>query len=237
MPVTNYGVLRGKVTDAIPYKSGTDHYQILVIAVKAYRIAVDVYSQFAGTAIAYSPNGNTTLDTDRMVMFYKNENYNHPILSQLLKLATGFTAKAKMPLAICLDYLKFTPPLFDIGLMKVVAPKTGTQPGQDLNDEIGSVILKAKNNPNAEVFAFGSGWDDSVPSSISDTRHYFASNPSLGVHDIHMNQGDIGSEGKANGRNQDGAFFVYFKNTNTWTAMFFRFQNQSIVTDGNGNPV
>ena len=104
----NYGVLRGKVTDAIAYKTGTDHYQILVLADKPYRIAVDVYSKFAGAKIAYSAEGKTTLDTDRMVMFYKNENYNHPILSQLLKVATGFTPKSTMPISICLDYLKFT---------------------------------------------------------------------------------------------------------------------------------
>ena len=45
MPV-NYGILRGKVINAIPYQHGTDHYQIEIDANGTlYRIAVDVYSQ------------------------------------------------------------------------------------------------------------------------------------------------------------------------------------------------
>jgi uncharacterized protein YukJ len=120
--------------------------------------------------------------------------------------------------------------------MKVVEPKSDGSNGEDLNDDIDPVVQKAKNNPNAEVFAFGSGWDDNAPGGRPDTQKYFNPNPSLGVHDIHMNQGDTGKEAKYNGRNQDGALFFYFKDTNTWVAMFFRFQVQSLNNDNNGNP-
>jgi uncharacterized protein YukJ len=62
----------------------------------------------------------------------------------------------------------------------------------------------------------------------------------MGIHDIHMNQGDSGSEEKNNGPGQDGALFLRFigvaGTADTWVAMFFRFQNQSITTDSNGNP-
>jgi uncharacterized protein YukJ len=96
------------------------------------------------------------------------------------------------------------------------------------------------NNPQAEVFAFGSGWDDSI-SGHPDPRQYFHPNPSRGIHDIHMNQGDTGSEKKNNGAGQDGALFIRFigasATADTWVGMFFRFQNQSINTDGQGNPV
>jgi len=51
-----------------------------------------------------------------------------------------------------------------------------------------------------------------------------------------MNQGDTGTQAKSNGSKQDGALFIYFKSTQKWVAMFFRFQNQSINTDANGNP-
>ena len=58
MPV-NYGVLRGKVIAALPYNKGTDHYQIEISAAgQNYRIAVDVYSQIAGSKIQYSATGN-----------------------------------------------------------------------------------------------------------------------------------------------------------------------------------
>jgi uncharacterized protein YukJ len=236
MPV-NYGVLRGSIIDAIPYQSGADHYQIEVQADELYRIAVDVYSQIAGGHKHYSPNGNNQLDTNREVMFYQVENFTHPILSELLNFKPGFTGKVNMPAALCLDYLSINPPLFPLDEMKVVAPKSNTGPGDDLNDDIDPVVQKAKKNPNAEVFAFGSGWDDNAPGAKPDPQIYFKPNPSLGIHDIHMNQGDTGFEAKYNGRNQDGALFFYFKDTATWTAMFFKFQNQSTDNDSNGNPV
>lgn len=233
----NYGVLRGAVTGSIPFKTTADHFQIEVMADQAYRIAVDVYSEIAGTKLSYSATGKLVLDTDRMVMFYKNENYTHPILAELLKLNIGFTPKANMPATICLDYLSFTPPLFDITLMKVVTPAAGSKPGENLNGDIAPWVTEATNNKDATIFAFGSGWNDNIAGSVKDERQYFASNPSVGVHDIHMNQGDTGSEAVNNGRNQDGALFIYFKSTNKWVAMFFRFQNQSIHTDNHGNPI
>jgi len=236
MPV-NYGVLRGAVINALPFKSEGDHYQIEIKADQLYRIAVDVYSELAGTKLRYSPDGHTTLDTDRMVMYYKNENFVHPLTAEFLKLKTGFTPKANLDTAICLDYLRTSPTLFPINTMQVVAPKTATKPGDDLNDEIGPWVQKAENNPDAEVFAFGSGWDDNTTGANADPQVYFNPDPTVGIHDIHMNQGDSGSEEKDNGINQDGALFFHFNSSNLWVAMFFRFQSQSIETDSNGNPI
>ncbi len=242
MPV-NYGVLRGKVINSIPYKSGTDHYQIEIQADKLYAIAVDVYSELAGAKLnpgSYRDviDGRTTLDTDRLVMYYKDENFTHPLTAEFLKVAEGFTAKANLDPAICLDYIRTSPALFPLSAMQVVTPKVATAPPQILNGDIGPWVQKATNNPNAVVFAFGSGWDDNTTNSslIFDWQQSFSPNPSLGIHDIHMNQGDSGSEEKNNGTYQDGALFFYFSDTSLWIAMFFRFQNQSIQTDDNGNP-
>lgn len=237
MAVADYGVLRGQITDAVPYQKGADHYQILVQADQPYRIAVDVYSKFAGQSLSYSPDLQPVLDTNRMVMFYKDENYQHPVTAAILKTNIGFTARAALSPAIYLDYLHFAPTLFPINEMKVVKPKSDSSPGENLNSDIDPWVQLAKNNPQAEVFAFGSGWNDNAPGSNVDRRNFFVQNPSLGVHDIHMNQGDTGNEGKNNGGGQDGALFIHFKDTGKWVAMFFRFQNQSIHTDQNGEPV
>ena len=85
MPV-NYGILRGSIINSIPYIQGSDHYQIEIKAAQLYRIAVDVYSQFAGTTIQFAPDGQHILDINRMVMFYKDENFQHPLLQTLLQL-------------------------------------------------------------------------------------------------------------------------------------------------------
>lgn len=236
MPV-NYGVLRGKVINSIPYHSGADHFQIEVQAGERYRIAVDVYSQFAGEKQKYAQDGNTTLDTDRMVMFYKDENFSHPLTTEMLKVNTGFTQKTAMDPSLCLDYLRTKPPLFPLNQMEVVAPKNDAGPGDNLNAHIAPWVDKATNNTNAEVFAFGSGWDDNAAGGHPDTHPYFNPNPALGIHDIHMNQGDAGKEEKYNGTYQDGALFFYFEDTDLWVALFFRFQVQKITTDKNGNPL
>ncbi len=239
MPV-NYGVLRGKVTDAIPYEGGTDHYQIELNANGTpYRIAVDVYSELANNKQTHYRNGknNQVLETDRMVMFYQDTDYIHPLTGLMPNAAVGFTPKANMEKDLLLDFIRYSPALFPLDKMTVVPPK-GTNGGDtDLNDKINPWIQKAKNNPNADVYAFGSGWNDNTGNSQPDTRKHFSADDSLGIHDIHMNQGDSGTEAHSNGTWQDGALFIHFTDTDQWVAMFFRFQNQSIDTDDSGNPV
>ncbi len=231
----NYGALRGKIIDYIIYKHGADHFQIEVSADQNYRIAVDVYSQFAGQQRHYSPDGDNTLDTDRMVMFYKDENFSHPITNEILNLQTGFTSKSSLNEVLQLDYLRTRPILFPIDDMKVVSPKGPGHKGDDLNDDIKPWVKKSLNNDDAQVFAFGSGWDDNAAGAHPDAHPYFTPNPSVGIHDIHMNQGDTGKEAKYNDTYQDGALFFYFKSTGRWVAMFFKFQVQSTRTDDNGN--
>jgi len=235
----NYGVLRGKVIAAIPYNSGTDHFQVEIKDDNGtiYRIAIDVYSMLAGKSRHYSTFKSNVLDTSREVMYYKDENYKHPVTALMLKCNTGFTAKNVMDSGLYLDYSRTNPQLFPINDMVVVEPKNANGEGDDLNDDIGPWINKALNNADAEVFAFGSGWDDNATGGKLDTKAYFNPNPSLGIHDIHMNQGDTGSEAKYNGTYQDGALFIHFISEIKWVAMFFRFQNQNVKTDVNGNPL
>jgi uncharacterized protein YukJ len=235
MPIQNYGLLRGQITNALPYKKGADHYQIeLNAAGQLYRIAVDVYSAKKGSKRHYSPQtkGSTTWDVDREVMFYKDENYDHPILAKLTGAEQGLTPAEELPEDLLLDYLRYNPVLFPIDQMKAVPPAGDNA---DLNDDIDPAVQKAMNNANAELFVFGSSFDNSNDTH-PDPTVYFDPNPSLGMHDVHMNQGDTGSEARSNGTFQDGALFFHFADTNTWTAMFFKFVNQSTKTDDNGDP-
>jgi uncharacterized protein YukJ len=252
MPVVNYGLLRGAVINSIPYQKGGDHYQIEISAAgKLYRVAIDVYSEIAGTKLRYSPQGLATLDQDRLVLFYKDEHYTHPMLTSLLQAAEGLTPRAQLPQQQGLDYLRTVPALFPIDQMKLVPPKDANGDGNDLNGDLDPWIKKAANNPQAELFVFGSSWDDSLPGSHPDPNPYWKPDPLLGVHDAHMNQGDTGSEEKTNGVWQDGGLFIRFGSApaahdgtaaggtpaaDTWVAMFFRFQSQSTTTDNNGNP-
>src|SRR5215469_6126995 len=204
MPIQSYSLLRGSVRDALPYKKGADHYQIQVLASGAYyRIAVDVYSQLKGSKRKYSRGEGETWDVDREVMFYKDENFSHPFLDAFVEVAEGLTPADELPKELHLDYVRYDPVLFPLDKMKTVPPKDiqGTKDsseegedrslpeapgeGDDLNDDIDPWIQKAKNDPDAEIFAFGSSWDDAV-SGHPDNTVYFDPNPTLGIHDIHM---------------------------------------------------
>ena len=240
MPLKTYGLLRGAVIDALPFQKIGDHYNVEIRAAgKLYRIAIDVYSTLKGSPKAYSKDGSTTWDTDRLVMYYKDEQYVHPLLTALLTAPQGLTPGTGLPAALHPDYVRYKPVLFPLDQMKTIPPKEQDNDDNDLNDDIDPWIQKAKNNPQAEVFAFGASWDDSTDPH-PDPRKYFNPNPSLGIHDIHMNQGDSGSQAANNGAGQDGALFIRFIGAtaaDTWVAMFFRFQNQSINTNAQGNAV
>lgn len=241
MPVQNYSLLKGAVINALPYQQGTDHYQVEVRAAGVlYRIAVDVYSQLKGSPKQYSAEGQTTWDIDREVMYYRDDNFLHPITEALVSVAEGLTLAAALPTVLHLDYIRTSPALFPLDGMKALPPKDSGGSGEDLNDDIDPAVQQAMNNAQAEVYALGASWDDDAPGAHPDPHQYFDPNPAKGIHDIHMNQGDSGSEKKYNGVWQDGALLFRFIGQagapDKWTAMFFRFTNQSTDTDSKGDP-
>jgi uncharacterized protein YukJ len=61
----------------------------------------------------------------------------------------------------------------------------------------------------------------------------------LGVHNVHMNQGDpIGSSFAAeNGIWQDGGTIIEYKNSTRLSAFLTRFETQSLNTDNSGRPI
>ena len=86
-----------------------------------------------------------------------------------------------------------------------------------LNDAVADLLNQALNDPDGVIYAFGS---------------YFAdSGGAIGVHDIHMNQGNPpGPFAKDNGSWQDGAIFIELPSqTARWTALFIAFQTQTFT--------
>ncbi len=55
--------------------------------------------------------------------------------------------------------------------------------------------------------------------------------PGNGIHDIHMNQGNVGSFIADDGVWQDGGLLFHFPLQQQWTAVFLKFQSQSWHTD------
>jgi uncharacterized protein YukJ len=235
MPLPEYGLLRGNVINVLPFQKIGDHYNIeLSAAGQSYRIVIDVYSTLKGSPKATGEDNPGVWDIDRLLLFYLIEPFDHPVLTACMQTAAGYTPAKNLPASLHLDYLRTQPALFPVSEMKVVPPTTAAGDGNDLNDDFNRWIQKAIQDPGAEAFAFGSFFDNRN-SRHPDHHLYFHPNPEMGIHDIHMNQGDTGSEAANNGVGQDGALLIRYSD-NTWVGIFLRFQNQSIDTDDQGNP-
>ena len=88
---------------------------------------------------------------------------------------------------------------------------------------VDTLLNQAVAEGNAVIYAFGSAFSDRGKVD--------------GVHNIHMNQGNIGKFAYDNGVWQDGGIFLYYPAANTWTALFIAFQTESWNTDNSGNPL
>ena len=60
---------------------------------------------------------------------------------------------------------------------------------------------------------------------------YFGFLPGNGIHDIHMNQGNVGQFMQDDGVYQDGGLLIHFPDQQEWVAAFLKFQSQAWHTD------
>ena len=220
MALPNYGVLVGTITNkldspaAMAKNPGSKpHFQILVdVNGVQYRIAVNVKSN-------QQPSD---------LQFYLDDDYKHPVVAHVKALPIGFSGLPKLPDTAALDYIRGN--LFDLSKMKIMPTLLGG-PNNDLNDIFNVHIEHAMSTPGALVYAFGSKWDDGVPDPYFDFQH------GRGIHDIHMNQGNVDAHSGDNGIYQDGGLFIHFPDEDRWLAMFMKFQSQVVHTSDPGEPV
>ena len=209
MPLKNYGILKGKAIEVRPGAGQNPHYQVYIVDdTTDYRIAINVQSKLSPSELEY-------LIDDR---------FNHPITTLLEEAPLGFTKVASKPGTSAIDYIRGN--LFDRTKMR---PLPFNVPGldNDLNEKIDSVMQRAVADEEAIVYAFGERWG---PEKNKKDK-YFGFLPGNGIHDIHMNQSNVGNFVKDDGVWQDGAVLVHFPTPNQWIAVFLKFQSQGWHTD------
>jgi len=209
-----YGVLVGTIHDGRQDPPNhTPHYEIWVQADTNYRIAVNVRSADGSDVLAhYDPN------------------FTKPTKRDLAGLAAGkkgFTSLPTGPGGAGLDYLRDD--LFPIDVMSLIPTNVQGITAISLGNLLDAQIKRAKADQSAVVIAFGEFFRDPGRDST------FGFSPELGVHDIHMMQGNSGSFAGDNRINGDGALFIRFADGET-VALFVRFTSQSTTTDDRGNP-
>jgi len=117
-----------------------------------------------------------------------------------------------------------------------MVPLPSRSPGDndDLNDRLDFFVQQAIQDDSAVIYAFGQHWIDQNGAD----KYFHEINPSTGIHDIHMNQGNkTGNYFKDNGIYQDGGLIFHFASRNRWAAVFTAFQSQAFHTDDKGNPL
>ena len=219
MPIKNYGVLSGRVYDRVLATKKDEHYHMLLNRGNhPQRVAINTQST----------------EPPSKVLYYSSQDYQHPITAAILKagLPLSYKPLASSSGGLALDFVRMD--LFPIDEM---TPLSGTAQGSstDLNDELDVTVQQAINDPTALLYAFGQHWLDA-----SGADGVFPEiDPSQGIHDIHMNQGNPqGSFYRDNGVYQDGALFFHFPAENRWAAVFIAFQSESFQTDNKtGDPL
>jgi uncharacterized protein YukJ len=207
-----YGVVRGR-PDRYQREDGaaTPHLQIRVVdsTGQAWRVAVNVQSG----------------DGSEVVFWIVDPLVGHPILGSLAALGTGFTPTASNSSA-SLDFVKS--PLFDWRLGRILPPSGGAN-ADDLQDLL-SLYLDQCKAAGGEVYAFGAKFDQNLHKAIDVD---FGNTDGLhGIHDIHLNQGNVGAHAGDNGVFHDGGLLLVFPDR--VLGLFLAFQTQRVPTTAGG---
>jgi len=158
------------------------------------------------------------------VLYLVDEEFNSFLVSILPTLPNGFTRIDSHNQEIAIDYIRSK--LFDSAKMKPLFHDVDG-PDNDLNDLIDKHIKKAQVE-KATVYIYGSKF-------ISENKDYvFGFKPTNGIHNIHMNQGNLGRFQNDNGTYKDGCILIQYKTS--WVGIFLAFFCQSWCTDEDGNP-
>lgn len=216
--VQHYGVFIGTMLEA--KSDGGAPEQHLEVQLDAdgtpFRIAVNVRS--------------ADLNSPPDLLFRVIEDFRHPVLDAIRDLPAGFTSSVGdgAHRAPALDYIRGN--LFDPSQMRVLPSDLSAH--SPLSDLIAKQLERAKTEPGARVYAFGSRWGPEQ----GKPDQYFGFEPGDGIHNIHMNQGNPHSSGRTdffheNGVWQDGGLFLHFPSIDQWVAVFLAFQSQAWHTD------
>jgi len=209
MPLRNYGVLRGSVIDHRLASGANAHFQLHVVdGATHYRIAVNVESKLHPSELEYLIDSN----------------FRHPVLDAVAVLPAGWNAVEHEPGGAALDFIRGN--LFNRDDLRRL-PFNVPGPDNDLNEKLAHYVRRAIADVQATVYAFGERWGPEQ----GKTDKIFGFVPGNGVHDIHMNQANVGQFVRDDGVYQDGALLLHFPAQEQWVAIFLKFQSQTWHTD------
>ena len=186
MPLKQYGVLKARPKARRPSSERFAHYHLWLEANgRDYRASLSVRSAMQPSEMEY------------LIDFH----LRHPVTRELSRLRPGLHPVESCPGALPLDYIRSN--IVDRDQF-LTLPCSGPGCGADLDEVLDRVICEAIADPNCWVYVYGEPWEARA------TDRIFRFLPSLGMHEIHMNQGNDPSHWRQNGVWQDGALLVEY---------------------------
>lgn len=208
MSIQDYGLLKCKVVDIKEERDHrSPHYNIHARADnEQYRISINIKSE------VYPPE----------VLCYTDENFKHPITTKIRDLPYGFFEGQE----ISIDYIRGDLGFHREDMTKIIYDLPGAD--NDLNEKLTHYLNKAILLKDTDMYVFGSRWK-AIDSSEAD--RIFGFRPSMGMHDVHMNQGNTKRWKNDDGVWQDGCILLFLPSRNQWIGIFLAFQSQSWNND------
>jgi uncharacterized protein YukJ len=221
MPLANYGLLTGNLSDHGPQPGGNPHYDLIIDADDTtYRVPVNLKSG--------AVNGQFLPELQYQHFADLRASDREAMRAFVAGIQNGNTFRLADDGGQRLDYIHAG--LLDTSKF-ITLPHDG---GDPQHSALASLLIaaarKAKGDNNTFVAAFGTGF----PPHVSTFQ---------GVDNIHMNQGSFRQVGhggdrffRENGPKQDGAV-LFFHSDGTVEGFFTKFQSQDTLTDEHGLPV
>ncbi|KAA8642551.1 hypothetical protein EYZ11_004513 [Aspergillus tanneri] len=145
----------------------------------------------------------------RLVYWVNYNVVNHPIVEKLANLDFGFHPLEGMA-GEGIDYIRSD--LFDAKSGRVL-PHDIPGPNNDIINVLEPEVQQSIEK-NAEVYLFG---------SCFSTKN--------GIHNVHMNQGNVKNFRHDDGVFHDGGLLIHYKDSGKWTGIFLAFASQAVHTD------
>ncbi|KAI7974190.1 hypothetical protein EIK77_000136 [Talaromyces pinophilus] len=152
----------------------------------------------------------------RLVYWVNEDMSGHPLVRGLSELKTGFERldhKEPERGRLRLDYIRGN--FFNVNTGRVLGHDI-TGPNNDIIDVLVPKVQQAINE-GAVVYIFGERF-----------------NTNDGIHNVHMNQGNIRRYWGEDGVFQDGALLFHFPAADKWVGIFLAFASQAVHTSENG---
>lgn len=153
-----------------------------------------------------------SIDQDSRLAYWVNSTFSdHTMVQNLVNLDLGFHDIDELK-GKGLDYIRSD--LFDAKKGRLLRHDIDG-PNNDMIDVLVPEVEESIHK-QAEIYIFGSRFDSRD-----------------GVHNVHMNQGNIKKFRRDDGVFHDGGLLIHYKKTGQWTGIFLAFASQAMHTDDN----